>query len=268
MPAPKRSARPDSVLCLGTGDGWPCGDRNPSSYLHELGGARVLIDCGDGVARALTARKFDWDSLDAILLSHTHADHLGGFQMLIQSMWLEGRRRPVEVHLPAHAIEPLRALLRHGYLFDELFRFKLKFKALRPRVPLKVNGLTITPFLTSHLAGLRSRFGRKPGVGFEAFGFVLETARCRVVHSADLGEPKDLLTALVEPVDLLVCELAHFSAGELFETLAGRSVRNVALIHVGRAQRRRLGAIEREAGRRLPESKSWFPKDGDRLRIR
>ena len=59
------------------------------------------------------------------------ADHIGGFLMLVQSFWLEKRRKDLRVHLPADGIEPLRAMLRAAYLFDEILPFRLIFEPLR-----------------------------------------------------------------------------------------------------------------------------------------
>lgn len=50
--------------------GEPC-----SSYLVEVGGARILLDCGPGAFAALRAR--DPRPLDAVVLSHLHLDHCG-----------------------------------------------------------------------------------------------------------------------------------------------------------------------------------------------
>lgn len=266
---PKRSSQPSAnkVICLGTGDGWPCADRNHSSYLYELAGARVLIDCGESVARSLTARKFDWNLLDAIVLSHTHADHIGGLFMLLQGLWLEGRSRDLKLYLPGHVIGPLQQMLLHGYLFEELFGFKLQCVALQAGHPIKIGALKVTPFSTSHLDGLRMAFHKKYRVGFDAYGFVLEGAGRRIVHSADLGVPEDLLPLLQKPVDLLICELAHFMPGDLFTTLRGHAIKRAAFIHIARNLRQRLASVKRLAAQRLPDLPCVFPKDGDSLQL-
>jgi hypothetical protein len=53
---------------------------------------------------------------------------------------------------------------------------------------------------------------------------LLESGDKRVAHSGDLGEPEDLEPLLKKPVDLLVCELAHFSPEAIFSYLSGRPV--------------------------------------------
>lgn len=265
---PRPSKRPaGKVICLGTGDGWPCADRNHSSYLYELAGTSLLIDCGESVVRSLTARRYDWNRLDAIVLSHAHADHIGGLPMLLQALWLEGRTRPMRIHLPGALIAPLRTMLRHGYLFDELFRFRLSFVPLGTRQRFRVGGLHITPHPTSHLDGFRRVFKRKHRVGFEAFSFLIESNGRRIVHSADLGSPADLLPLLAAPADLVVSELAHFEPDALFATLSGRTIKRLAFIHLARAVRSRLATVKRLARRSLPETSCCFPDDGDEIAL-
>lgn len=267
MPARKRPSSTAVVTCLGTGDGWPCAERNHSSYLYELADRRILIDCGESVTRSLAARKFDWDQLDAIVLSHTHFDHLGGLFMLLQGLWLEGRSRDLTVHLPGHAIAPLQQLLRHAYLFADLFNFKLRFSPLHAGRVIKIGEVRVTPFQTSHLDGLHRAFGRRNRkVGFESYAFLVEGAGRRIVHSADLGAPEDLLPLLRKPVDLLVCELAHFMPRDLFSCLCSHTIRQAAFVHVSRNLRRRLGPVKRQVDQLLPGVTCRFPKDGDELR--
>src|SRR5205823_1827426 len=87
------AARICSLKCFGTGDGWPSADRNHSSFLYRFGQTRVLIDCGEGISRSYKASGLSYNAVDGIFLSHMHADHTGGFLMLMQGMWLEKRRK-------------------------------------------------------------------------------------------------------------------------------------------------------------------------------
>lgn len=267
MPERNSKSRPGKVLCLGTGDGWPCPDRNHSSYLYELADTCLLIDCGESVARSLAARKFDWNRLDAIALSHTHADHVGGLLMLLQGLWLEGRNRDLKILLPAQAINPLRQWLHQAYLFDELFGFKIQFTALQAGKAVQIGNLRLTGFPTTHLDGLCRAFQSKYRVGFDAFGFVLEGAGRRLLHSADLGAPEDLLPLLTKPLDLLVCEIAHFQPVELFSILRGHRIEQAAFVHLTRSLRERLVPVKRLVKQHLRGMKCVFPNDGTCLRF-
>ena len=130
-------------------------------------------------------------------------------------------------------------------------------------------GARVVPFPTTHLQGLQAAFQKNHPVGFESFGFLIEAGRRRIVHSADLGAPEDLRPTLNKRVDLLVCELAHFSAEDLFSYLRGRDIRRVAFVHLAKKY---WGNIKATAGSRpkcwaafLFLSKSWRGIDAEMI---
>ena len=62
------------LTVLGSGAACPPGGGASSGYLLEDRGNRVLLDCGHGIASALLAES-EQPNLDAIIISHMHADH-------------------------------------------------------------------------------------------------------------------------------------------------------------------------------------------------
>ena len=62
------------LTVLGKSPSWQDADGACSGYLLQDGGAMVLLDCGNGVFGKL--RHFaDYVDVDAVVLSHMHADH-------------------------------------------------------------------------------------------------------------------------------------------------------------------------------------------------
>jgi ribonuclease BN (tRNA processing enzyme) len=259
--------RTSSLTCYGVGDGFPCPDRNHASFLYRLGKSTVLVDCGEAIDSRLKASGLDHDLIDRIFLSHLHADHVGGFLMLVQGCWLEGRRKDLPVHLPGEAIKPLGNMLKAALLFDELLKFRLHFKPLHAGKPVAVRDVRVTPFPTTHLDRVRTDYQKKyPGV-FASYCFLLEAGRLRIGHSADLGRPEDLEPLLKKPLDLLVCELAHFRPEEIFSYLRGRRIKRVAFVHLAGSYWDDLGRIRRLAAKMLPDVPHSFPKDGAVIRL-
>ena len=87
-----------------------CGTVTGSSTLVEVAGARLLVDCGlfqgDEEVEARNRARFPFEpaSIDAVLLTHAHLDHVG----LLPRLVAEGFSGPVHVTPPTR---PLAALV-------------------------------------------------------------------------------------------------------------------------------------------------------------
>ena len=256
-----------SVKCFGVGDGVPNVDRSHSSYLYTLGQSSVLIDCGEPVSRSMKASGLGYDGIDRLLISHLHSDHFGGFFMLLQSFWLEQRKKDLIVTLPEDAISAVQQMMRGAYLFEEMLPFRVQFEPLRSGVPIKIGSAAAIPHPTTHLAKLRQRFQSKYPGRYEAFCFLLESGGKRVAHSCDLGTPEDLDPLLAEPVDLLVCEVSHFEPQTLFDYLKRHRLRKVALVHIARWHWEELEKLRDAAVKTLPGVEVLIPKDNEQIVI-
>lgn len=251
---------------MGVGDGWPCADRAHAAFLYRLGTATVLVDSGEPISGLIDNANIAADEIDAALITHLHMDHVGGLFMLLQGLWLEGRTKPLPVHMPAEGIEPVRAMLRAGYVFDKLLKFDLEFVPIEPGQAIRIGrGVRATPLPNSHLSGLKRRFGSRNGPAFEAFSFLIESGRKRVVHSGDVGTVADLEPLMDGPVDVLVCELAHVGLEELGEFLKGRKVKKVVLVHLPESMWRDLPKTRRCAEKALGKTGFVIPTGGETI---
>jgi ribonuclease Z len=80
-----------SVTFLGTSDGLPSAERKHASILVDLGVRVYLFDCGEPVSRTLKRSGVSYDAIDRLFISHLHADHCGGFLMLMNG----GKNGPI-----------------------------------------------------------------------------------------------------------------------------------------------------------------------------
>jgi ribonuclease Z len=245
----------------------PSVGRNHAAFLCCLRETSILIDCGESIDSSYKASGLNYDAIDAIFLSHLHADHFGGLFMLLQGFWLEGRRKPLPLYVPEYALASLRQMLQAAMLLDELLQFRLQLLPIPESASITVGRARITAFPTSHLQDVNTRFSKKYGHNFIAYSFLIEADGRHIAHSADLGKPEDLDPLLKQPLDLLICELAHFKPEQLFQYLKGRPIKQAAFVHLARYVRERFGEVQEMAAKMLPGLPYCFPNDSEEIRL-
>ena len=95
---------PTGVFLQVLGSGGPAPDvgRASSSYLVWVDGkARLMVDAGGGAFLRFAESKARIEDLDAILLTHLHADHAGELPTLIKGAFFTKRTRPMVIIGPA-----------------------------------------------------------------------------------------------------------------------------------------------------------------------
>jgi ribonuclease BN (tRNA processing enzyme) len=244
------------LTVLGSGVAWANPGGVCSGYLVRAGATTLLIDCGSGVLGRLREQS-DPRDLDAILISHMHADHyldLIGLRYGSKYGGLGGTR-PLQVLLPPGGCDFLADL---GSVLDHNPRFFAEVFALAeydPGAPLSFNGLIVTPRRVQHYIPSHA-------LRFEA-GSTL-------VYSAD-SAPCPELVEHARGADALLCEAAmlhlaqdeqdpakrgHLTAGEAGRVASDAQVGRLLLTHApfdpndpGRAAReakeRFSGPVER-----------------------
>jgi ribonuclease Z len=113
------------LVFIGTGGSWPTKDRNLSSVALKMNGDVILFDCAEGTQRQLFHSSMNFMHVNTILISHFHGDHFLGLPGLIQSMYLNDRKRPLYILGPEGTTDTVRGTLSLGYFsptFDILTR--------------------------------------------------------------------------------------------------------------------------------------------------
>ena len=100
-----------NVTLIGTGGMIPTPYRFLSSCLIEYNGKSVLIDCGEGTQISLNKGKLSMNKIDAILITHCHADHITGLPGLLLTVGNSMRTEPVYIIVPKGFANVINSLL-------------------------------------------------------------------------------------------------------------------------------------------------------------
>lgn len=251
----------DSLSFLGTGPGDIDAGRFQSSILLKSGDNHFLLDAGEPCSQRLIESGWGLEIIDAVFLTHCHADHVGGLPLLIQGAWLAGRTRPLPVYLPAHLAAPLRAWLDAILLHKVKIKFDVQLIPWEEGASQDLGAISVCPWRTSHIPPLEG----------EPRAFLLDLHLCsgkRLVYSGDLGKASDLSSVLTSPIDVLICELAHLTPEDVIETLKVAKIDMLCLTHLSRDydDRRAQTKITIEEG--LPDlGYIYLPLDGETIEL-
>ena len=134
-----------SLAFLGTGGSVPTPRRATACLLIRAGGARIMVDCGEGSQRQLVS-SVGLTPVDEIYVTHYHADHYLGLPGLLKTYDLQGRERPLRVLGPPGLGDLFNALRR---IFGKL-SYDVELVELEPGEPVEHIGFEMRSFPVEH----------------------------------------------------------------------------------------------------------------------
>jgi ribonuclease BN (tRNA processing enzyme) len=216
------------ITVLGKSPSWPDAGGACSGYLVEEGDACVLLDCGSGVMGQLRKVR-DYVDIDAIVISHMHADHILDLLPFACALSYGPRRHASTppLLLPPGGSEALQALARAGSqdrALDGAFEIReydieagdavgalaLRFQPVPHFIP--ANAIEFSA------GGKRFVFGADHGPSPELAAFARDADV--LMLEATLSEP--------EPPD----RRGHLTAAEAGEHAARAGARRLLLTHI------------------------------------
>ncbi|GAA4059401.1 MBL fold metallo-hydrolase [Nonomuraea soli] len=186
------------VTIVGCSGSFPGPDSPASCYLLEAEGFRMLLDFGSGALGALQ-RHIGLYDVDAICLSHLHADHcldLCGYHV-VRTYGPAAPYPRVPVYAPADA--PRRLADAYGMPDEPALETAFDFRVLTPGT-FEIGPFTVTAGLVNHPV--------------EAYGFRVAHGGRSIAYSGDTGQ-SDELVRLADGVDLLLCEASFLDQPDL-----------------------------------------------------
>lgn len=148
--------RPDTgspvrLTVLGCGDAFGSGGRLQTCFHVRTPGFAFLLDCGGTAAIGMKRFGVDPDGIDAILLSHFHADHFAGVPLLLIEARIAGRTAPLTIAGPPGVRDRVEAATR--VLFPgsgHEMPFELRFLEYAAGSATRVGPLEVVAFPVVH----------------------------------------------------------------------------------------------------------------------
>jgi phosphoribosyl 1,2-cyclic phosphate phosphodiesterase len=197
----------------------PRDKRGRTSAVLQTNGQTILIDTATEL-RAQALRE-GLDHVDAVLFTHAHADHTGGFDDLRRFNEMQ------QAHLPIYTGPETAQMLRDrfAYAFVDTFKFyggKPDLILHEVDGPFEVAGIPITPIPVWH--GSLRVFGYRFG---------------NLAYVTDAGSVPDASIELLKGVDVLVLNAlrerphpTHLSVGEAVEVIRAVGAKQAYLVHL------------------------------------
>jgi phosphoribosyl 1,2-cyclic phosphate phosphodiesterase len=218
------SAAASSLLFLGTGTsvgvpviGCDCNvcrstdprdNRTRSSVLVSDGTTTLLVDSGPDLREQALREKIS--AIDAVLYTHSHLDHVVGFDELRAFCW--GKKEPLPLHGTAACIDVLKGMFGWAFSSDNTHRGYVKPAPKLVTSTFRIGGLEITPLPVEHGT-------------VETVGYLFETERgFRAAYLPDVKRIPEATMALLGNLQILIIDAlretphsTHLSLNEALE---------------------------------------------------
>jgi ribonuclease BN (tRNA processing enzyme) len=211
------------ITVLGKSPAWQDAGGACSGYLVEGGGVRVLLDCGPGVFAKLR-RVIDYARVDAVVISHLHADHVMDLVPYASGLRYGLHERVAPLLLaPPGAPEALGQLCAGGSMRADHVDGAFALRVYDPAETVRVGGLTLRFQPVPHFIPTNAIEVAEDGM--------------RLTYGADCG-PNDALPAFGAGTGLLLIEATlprpddgHLTPAQACEHGARARARRLVLTH-------------------------------------
>lgn len=217
---------------LGTGAALSDPHRTTTMLAVESEHSLVLIDCGGDLAQRAFSVGAHLERLSALIITHSHPDHVSGFPLFMEKLWLFGRDEPLEVCGIPSAIDQARRSFETFDTSGWAGMPEIRWREVLPEEGADVwsdESFVITAAPGTH------------GVPVTALRIEDRAGGGVVAYSADT-EPSDAVVRLAAGSDILVHEATgrfagHSDAEQAAGVAARAGVGRLILVHLPPAER-------------------------------
>lgn len=138
------------IIFLGVGEAF---DNNLPNNSHIIISEKtnLLLDCGFNIPQQLWKFNEDPNFLDAIYISHQHADHYFGLPAVLLRMWEGGRERDLTIICQRELKDKFQEFMDYAYRdFIKKFKYKINLVEAKDSEAVEFNGLKLSFEKTVH----------------------------------------------------------------------------------------------------------------------
>jgi ribonuclease BN (tRNA processing enzyme) len=226
------------VIFLGVGEAFD--ETLPNNSHLILSETHLLLDCGYAAPGQVWKYQADQSFIDAIYISHTHADHYFGIPPLLTRMWEEKRKKPLTIISPQGTTATVKELIEFGYRgISDKFEFPVHYREADETQNVIVNELELSFARTEHPAhnhAVKISDGRH-SVCYSGDGMFLEKTE-HLYRNADLVIHEAYLFDTKIP--------NHACITDLLQMAVKNNIKCLALTHLQREFRKKEIATLRQ----------------------
>lgn len=230
----------------------------PNTSILVQGSTTLLLDCGYSVPPHVWAAVPDPDLIDALYLSHAHADHYFGVPALLGRWWEDGRQKPLKIVSQPAVISQCKDAMELGYrTLSNHFQYPIEYVPADPSDTLTVGNATLRFAETRHaVPNLAVRIEQDGSTVFYSGDGMFTDASRQLCHRAGL---------VVHEAYWFEDSPVHADIVRLLEMVSAEQVGHTMMVHVQRHLRlegSRIRAAMEPYGNRVS-----MPEPGTRFRL-
>jgi ribonuclease Z len=219
------------LIFVGTGSGRTSLNRFHSSLLFRDKNNSILIDCGDGISKALLSQNIPINSISHIVISHYHSDHLAGLPSLLTQMIIQNRTSPIKIYTHIKLIENLESFLEISLLFKEKLNFSLEIIGFDFTSVTKITDLfTFESKQNSHVYNKYKIENSK--VNFISCSFLINVLGKKILYTSDIGSYEDLFLFNSIKPDIFITEATHVQLNKVENAITIMNPNKTYLTHI------------------------------------
>ncbi len=209
------------ITFFGTSHGAPELNRKCTSTLIEVGESRYFIDMGSQSIEGLVNRGIDVNTVKAVFITHMHGDHTHGLLSFVDLCGWYFKSSHPKIFVPCE-VEKIKSVIDEWFLLNgSVLRDNIEFFKVNEGVIFDDGTVKITAFKTMHCQS--------------SFAYLVECEGRRVLFSGDLNHHPETdfpMSVFERPLDICVCESAHFEFTRLLPIFEGKDVKNIYFNHL------------------------------------